>query len=85
MEQVKVSIPHDLKENVAARVEELNLNSVSEYFRLLANLDISVQRYQKLASYINMLYNKINEIHTNMGIFATPLQEIPVINYDYES
>ncbi len=85
MEQVKISIPHDLKMNVVSRIEELNLNSLSEYFRLLANLDISVQRYQKLNTYINHLYNKINEIHNNMGIFATPIQEIPLIDYEYES
>ena len=36
MEQIKVSLSHELKNNVNKRVEELGLSSTSEYFRLLA-------------------------------------------------
>lgn len=80
MEQVKISLPRDLKDNVALRIEELGLSGNSEYFRLLANLDISVQRYQSLVTYINLLYNRINEVHQKLGIYATPLQDVPIIN-----
>lgn len=80
MEQVKISLPRDLKDNVAVRVEELGLSGNSEYFRLLANLDISVQRYQSLVTYINLLYNRINEVHQKLGIYVTPLQDVPIIN-----
>lgn len=82
MEQIKVSLPHELKLNVVARVEELGLGSTSEYFRLLANLDISIQRYQKLTTYISMLYSKINEINANMGIYAMPLQEVQIVKLE---
>lgn len=80
MEQIKVSLSHELKNNVNKRVEELGLSSTSEYFRLLAGLDISIQRYQSMVAYINLVYNKINETHETLGIYATPLQDAPIIN-----
>lgn len=80
MEQAKISLSRDLKDNVISRVEELGLSSTSEYFRLLAGLDISIQRYQSLVAYINLLYNRINETHQKLGIYATPLRDVPIIN-----
>lgn len=45
MEQIKISLSHDTKDSVVRRSTELGLSGTSEYFRLLADLDISVQRY----------------------------------------
>ena len=81
MEQIKVSVSSFLKEQVKARTEELGI-SVPEYFRMLAHLDISIQRYQSLVAYINLLYNKINDTQNQLGMYATPLQEVPTIKLD---
>lgn len=80
MEQIKISLSHDTKHSVVRRSTELGLSGTSEYFRLLADLDISVQRYQSLVTYINLLYNRICETQQKLGIYATPLQEVPIIN-----
>ena len=79
-EQIKISLSHDTKDSVVRRSTELGLSGTSEYFRLLADLDISVQRYQSLVTYINLLYNRICETQQKLGIYATPLQEVPIIN-----
>lgn len=81
MEQIKVSVSSFMKDQVKARSEELGLSS-SEYFRTLAHLDISIQRYQSLVAYINLLYNKINDTQQQLGICATPIQEIPTIKLE---
>ena len=81
MEQIKVSISSYMKEQTKSRAEQLGLSN-SGYFRILSDLDIAIQRYQSLAVYINSLYNKINETQIKLGIYATPLQEIPIINVD---
>lgn len=81
MEQIKVSISSYMKEQTKSRAEQLGLSN-SEYFRILSDLDIAIQRYQSLVVYINSLYNKINETQIKLGIYATPLQEIPIINVD---
>lgn len=78
MEQVKVSVSSYMKEQIKDRADALDL-SISEYFRTLVNLDISIQRYQHLVTYINVLYNKINDTQTQLGMYATPIQEIPTI------
>lgn len=72
-------MPSELNDDVIKRSEELEM-SKSEYLRMLATLDISVQRYQQLVTYINLLYNRINEIHQKLGVYATPLQDVPIIN-----
>ena len=68
----------DLNNEVTRRSEELGI-SKSEYMRLLVSLDISVQRYQQLITYINLLHNRINEIHSKLDIYATPLQEAQIV------
>ena len=78
MEQIKVSVSSFLKEQVKTRAESLGLSN-SEYFRTLADLDVAIQRYQHLVTYINVLYNKINEMQLQLGMYATPIQEVPTI------
>ena len=77
--EVRAYMPSELNDDVVKRGEELEM-SKSEYLRMLATLDISVQRYQQLVTYINLLYNRINEIHQKLGVYATPLQDVPIIN-----
>lgn len=81
MEQVKVSVSSYMKEQIKDRADALGLSS-SEYFRTLANLDISIQRYQHLVTYINVLYNKINDTQAQLGMYATPIQEVPTIKLE---
>lgn len=81
MEQVKVSVSSLMKDQVKKRAESLGLSS-SEYFRILADLDIGVQRYQSLVTYINVLYNKINEMQLQLGMYATPIQEVPTVKLE---
>ena len=77
--EVRAYMPSELNDDVVKRSEELEM-SKSEYLRMLATLDISVQRYQQLVTYINLLYNRINEIYQKLGVYATPLQDVPIIN-----
>lgn len=77
--EVRAYIPSELNDDVIKRSEELDI-SKSEYLRMLVTLDISVQRYQELVTYINLLYGKINDTHQKLGIYATPLQNVPIIN-----
>lgn len=77
--EVRAYMPSELNDDVVKRSEELEM-SKSEYLRMLATLDISVQRYQQLVTYINLLYNRINEIHQKLGVYATSLQDVPIIN-----
>ena len=81
MEQVKVSIPSPMKDQIKERTEKLGLSN-SEYLRLLATLDISIQRYQNLVTYVNLLYNKINDIQVQLGIYSAPIQEIPTVKLE---
>ena len=81
MTDIRISLSSELKDLVKARSEELNLSS-SEYFRMLVDLDISLQRYQCLATYVNVLYNRINDLQNKLGVHATPLQEVPFIKLD---
>jgi len=77
--EVRAYIPSELNDDVIKRSEELGI-SKSEYLRMLVNLDISVQKYQELVTYINLLYNRINDTHQKLSVYATPLQEVPIIN-----
>jgi len=81
MEQIKVSVPSFMKEQIVERTKNLGLSN-SEYFRTLADLDIAIQRYQHLVTYINVLFNKINELQIQLGMHATPIQEIPTIKLE---
>lgn len=78
MREIRVYMPEYLINNIDERCAELNINR-SEYLRTLANLDISVQRYQQLTRYANQMFNNINNIHAELGVFVTPLQEVPMI------
>lgn len=78
---VKVSIPEELKVKIKERANNLGI-SVPEYFRTLANLDISTKNYQEVAIYINVLYNRINDYHKMLDIHCTPLQDIPIVNFE---
>lgn len=81
MEQIKVSVSGPMKDQVKTRAEELGLSN-SEYFRILANLDISIQRYQSLVTYVNLLYNRINDMQVQLGIYSAPIQEIPTVKLE---
>lgn len=81
MEQIKVSVSSFMKDQVRERAENLGLSN-SEYFRTLADLDIAIQRYQHLVTYINVLYNKINEMQLQLGMYATSIQEVPTIKLE---
>lgn len=78
MREIRIYMPEDLINNINERCEEIGINR-SEYLRTLANLDISIKRYQQLTRYANLMYNTINNIHEELGVFVTPLQEVPMI------
>ncbi len=78
MREIRIYMPEDLINNINERCEEIGVNR-SEYLRTLANLDISIKRYQQLTRYANLMYNTINNIHEELGVFVTPLQEVPMI------
>ena len=79
--EIRVSVTDDLKDLIKARADELNISS-PEYLRMLANLDISLQRYQHLVTYINVMYNRIVDLHKELGVYATPLQDVPIVKID---
>lgn len=81
MREIRVYMPEYLISNIDERCEELEINR-SEYLRTLANLDICVQRYQRLTSLTNQMFNNINNIHEHLGVFVTPLQEVPMFSTD---
>lgn len=81
MEQIKVSVSGPMKDQIKTRAEELGLSN-SEYFRILANLDISIQRYQSLVTYVNLLYNRITDMQVQLGIYSAPIQEIPTVKLE---
>ena len=81
MREIRVYIPEDLLESIDSRCEKLEMNR-SEYLRTLVYLDNSVQRYQKLTKYANLTYNTINGIHSELGIYVTPIQEVSMLNIE---
>ncbi len=81
MREIRVYIPEDLLESIDGRCEKLKMNR-SEYLRTLVYLDNSVQRYQKLTKYANLTYNTINDIHSELGIYVTPIQEVSMLNIE---
>lgn len=81
MEHLKVSVSSYIKDQVKSRAEELGISN-AEYFRILADLDLSVQRYQSLVTYVNMLYNKIDEIQLKLGVYSAPIQAIPTVKLE---
>lgn len=81
MREIRVYIPEDLLESIDGRCEKLEMNRF-EYLRTLVYLDNSVQRYQKLTKYANLTYNTINDIHSELGIYVTPIQEVSMLNIE---
>lgn len=79
MREVRVYMPEYMISNIDERCEELEI-SRSEYLRTLAHLDICVQRYQQLTSLANQMFNNINNIHEQLGVYVTPLQEVPTFS-----
>lgn len=84
MSEIRVSVTSELKNLIKTRSDGLGITG-PEYLRMLINLDISLQRYQSLVTYINVLYNKINDLQGNLGVYATPIQEAPLIKLDSSS
>ena len=83
MREIRVYMPEYLINSIDERCTELNINR-SEYLRTLSNLDISVQRYQQLTRFANQMFNSINSIQAELGVFVTPLQEVPMIRMDMD-
>lgn len=83
MREIRVYMPEYLINSIDERCTELNINR-SEYLRTLSNLDISVQRYQQLTRFANQMFNNINNIQAKLGVFVTPLQEVPMIRMDMD-
>ena len=83
MREIRVYMPEYLINSIDERCTELNIDR-SEYLRTLSNLDISVQRYQQLTRFANQMFNNINNIQAELGVFVTPLQEVPMIRMDMD-
>lgn len=77
---IRLSLTRDLSDLVKERAEELKISN-QEYLRMLIRLDLAVKKYQKVSSYIDVLYAKINEYHDKLGIYATPLQDYQYVNF----
>ena len=77
---IRLSLTRDLSDLVKERTEELKISN-QEYLRMLIRLDLAVKKYQKMSSYIDSLNVKINEYHDILGIYATPLQSYPYIDF----
>ena len=78
---IKVSTTKDMQELIENRALELNISN-PEYLRILANLDIAMQRYQQLTFLINLLYNKILKYQKILDIHCAPILEMPMINME---
>lgn len=83
MREIRVYMPEYLINSIDERCAELNINR-SEYLRTVSNLDICVQRYQQLTRFANQMFNNINNIQAELGVFVTPLQEVPMIRMDMD-
>ena len=83
MREIRVYMPEYLINSIDERCAELNINR-SEYLRTVSNLDICVQRYQQLTRFANQMFNNINNIQAELGVFVTPLQEVPMINMNVD-
>lgn len=73
MAEIKFSVSDDMKKVIKNRAEELGFTG-AEYVRTLVNLDLATQKYQKLSYYTNKMATTIMEYHSELGIYATPLQ-----------
>ena len=77
MAEMKLSVSDDFKKIINQRASKLNISNV-EYFRTLACLDISLERYQLLATHLTCLYDKIVAYQQKLGIYATPLKDVMI-------
>lgn len=79
--EIRVSVPYELKKLIQERAEDLNISS-AEYLRTLADLDISIQRYQSLSLYLNVLYTNICDIQTKLDMVLAPIQKAPIFELE---
>lgn len=77
MAEIKFSVSDDFKKLINQRTAKLNISN-AEYFRTLAGLDISLERYQLLIKHLDYLYEKINNYHQMLGIYSTPLRDVVI-------
>ena len=78
---LRVSVKEDLRDMIKSRANDLNI-TIPEYLRTLARLDIATFGYQKVSEGTNILYNQISDYQNKLGIYCTPIQEIPVIDIE---
>lgn len=78
---IKVSVNDELKEKISSRADDLGVSN-SEYLRIVATLDLNIQKYQRLVTYINVVYNDILDLQERLNQYANPLQEAPLIRLD---
>ena len=79
MNVVKITTSDVLKKEMDIRTKELGVSN-PEYIRTLVNLEVAIQKYQRLTIYINELYNAILEYQKMLDIQCTPLLEVPMID-----
>lgn len=79
MNVVKITTSDVLKKEMDIRTKELGVSN-PEYIRTLVNLEVAIQKYQRLTVYINELYNAILEYQKMLDIQCTPLLEVPMID-----
>ncbi len=73
--EMKFSVSDDYKKVINQRASSLNISN-AEYFRLLVNLDISLNRYQMLIKNADYLYERINSYQQALGMYSTPLVDV---------
>ena len=78
MTECMCDIPIDLYDDITERTKKLGI-SESEYFKLLATLDTSIEMYQRLKNYLEFFYDVINDIYIKLKIDCVPLQ-LPKMN-----
>ena len=75
---IKVSMSKDMQKLIDERAEMLNMTNI-EYLKMLASLDISIQRYNEINQTLDTLINKIMHYQKVLGIGYLPLNEIPIL------
>lgn len=75
---IKVSMSKDMQKLIDERAEMLNMTNI-EYLKMLASLDISIQRYNEINKMLDTLINKIVHYQKVLGIGYLSLNEIPIL------
>lgn len=78
MIEVRTYLPVELNNLVNMRTKCLGL-SKSEYFRMLANLDVSSQQYQELVQRMDLLCKQINSLKLKLCKDSKFLHDISII------